>query len=419
MTGTPQGPIAYLSGEYPRATDTFIQREVAQLREQGLEVLTCSIRKTDSKHHVGPEQRAEFAATFQVQQRAKNPVHLLRAHLSVLGRGPRRWGAAAVLAWRIAPPGVLAALWQLFYFLQAAVLADYLRRNNVAHLHNHFANSSCSVAILASKMSGIPFSFTMHGPAIFYEPKHWRIDEKMAQAKFVSCISHFCRAQGMMFADQKHWPKLKIVHCGVDPEKYGQTPRTTFGKHIVFVGRLDAIKGVPLLLDAIAALRDRHPDMRVSIVGDGPHRTQLEAQAARLGLGEMAHFLGYRSQDEVAELLTDADMLVLPSFAEGVPVVLMEAMAARLPVIASQVAGVGELVEDGVSGHLIPAGDTQSLIARMDHLLSDPAVCAKMGATGREKVVADFDIYKEAAWLKALITAEDPAPLPLRPGGTR
>lgn len=414
MAETPKGPVAYLSGEYPRATDTFIQREVAQLRAQGLDVLTASIRKTDSKHHVGPEQRAEFAATFQVQQNARNPVHLLRAHLSVLRHAPGRWGAAALLARRIAPPGIRAALWQLFYFLQAAVLADHLRKKGVTHLHNHFANSSCSVAILASRMSGIPFSFTMHGPAIFYEPKHWRIDEKIAQARFVSCISHFCRAQGMMFADQNHWAKLKIVHCGVDPEKYGQTPHRTFGKHLVFVGRLDAIKGVPLLLDALSALRKDHPDARLSIVGDGPHREQLEQQAERLGLGDMVAFLGYRSQDAVADLLAEADMLVLPSFAEGVPVVLMEAMAARLPVIASQVAGVGELVEDGVSGHLIPAGDMQSLIARMDHLLSHPDVCAKMGEAGRAKVVRDFDIRKEAAWLKVLITAEDPAGHPLR-----
>jgi glycosyltransferase involved in cell wall biosynthesis len=409
------GPIAYLTGQYPRATDTFIQREVAQLRAQGLEVLTCSIRKTDSTHHVGPEQRAEFAATFQVQQQARNPLHLLRAHLSVLGRGPGRWRKAAILAWRTAPPGLRAALWQLFYFLQAAVLAEHLRANRVAHLHNHFADSSCSVAMVAACMNDIPFSFTMHGPAIFYEPKHWRIDEKMAQARFVSCISHFCRAQGMMFADQKHWPRLKIVHCGIDPEKYGKHARTTFGKHIVFVGRLDAVKGVPLLLEAVAALHDRHPDLRLSIVGDGPHREQLEQYAKRLGVDEIVGFLGYRSQDAVAELLAEADMLVLPSFAEGVPVVLMEAMAARLPVIASQVAGVGELVEDGVSGHLIPAGDMQSLIARMDHLLSHPEVCARMGEAGRARVLADFDIGKEAAWLKVLLTAEDPASLPLRP----
>jgi len=415
MSPSVQGPIAYLSGEYPRATDTFIQREVAQLRAQGMEVLTCSIRKTDSKHHVGPEQRAEFATTFQVQQTARNPVRLLAAHLSVLRRAPKRWAQAATLAWRIAPPGLRAGLWQLFYFLQAAVLADYLRRHAVTHLHNHFANSSCSVTLLASKMSGIPFSFTMHGPAIFYEPMYWRIDEKIAQARFVSCISHFCRAQGMMFADQSHWDKLKIVHCGIDPEKYGQEDRTPFGKRIIFVGRLDAVKGVPLLLDAVAALREKHPDMHVSIVGDGPHRAQLEQQAKALGLEGILHFLGYQSQDAVAGLLAEADMLVLPSFAEGVPVVLMEAMAARLPVIASQVAGVSELVEDGVSGYLIPAGDVQRLIARLDHLLSHPERGTAMGDAGRAKVVAEFNIQTEAAWLKTLLTAEDPAPLPLRP----
>jgi glycosyltransferase involved in cell wall biosynthesis len=286
----------------------------------------------------------------------------------------------------------------------------WLRRKGVVHLHNHFANSSGSVAMLTSVISGIPFSFTEHGPAIFFEPARWRIDEKVARARFVACISHFCRSQIMLFSDQAHWGKLAIVHCGVMPERYGQAPRNASGGHasgghVLFVGRLDPVKGVPLLLQAFAAVRARHPGARLSVVGDGPARGALEAQAQDLG-AEGVSFLGYRTQDEVAALLEQADMLVLPSFAEGVPVVLMEAMASRIPVIASQVAGVPELVADGVSGFVVPPGDLATLTDRLDRLLADPDLCARMGQAGRAAVVAGFDVDREAAWLLALFRGQ-------------
>lgn len=409
------GHIAYLTGQYPRATDTFIQREVAALRALGFTVETATIRATDPSHHVGPEQKAEHAATFAVMKSTLNPLRLLSAHFTMLRARPRGWLAAARLALQTRPPGIKATTRQLAYFLEAGVLAHHLRQKGVTHLHNHFADSSCSVAMLMSQMSGIPYSLTMHGPGIFFEPMHWRIDEKIARAAFVACISHFCRAQGMFFSDPVHWDRLKIVHCGVDPARYGQDADRSYGKRVLFVGRLDAVKGVPLLLEAMASLRHRHPDAVLTVVGDGPHRTQLETQASDLGL--VADFVGYKSQNDVAHILTTSDLLVLPSFAEGVPVVLMEAMAARLPVIASQVAGVGELVETGVSGFTIPAGNLDSLIMRMDQVLSDPALCARMGAAGQIRVVQEFDVNWEARWLGNLLKASASGTLPteLRP----
>ena len=393
------GRLAYLTGEYPKVSHTFIQREIAALRARSAEVLTYTVRRADPKDVVGPDQEAEQARTFGLLEQAKNPLLLLGAHLRLVTSHPGRWFRAAALAWRTRPPGLKAGLWQLFYFLEAGVLARDLQKNGVVHLHNHFANSSCSVAMLASTLSGIPFSFTMHGPAIFFEPMHWRIDEKIARAAFVACISHFCRSQAMFFSDRQHWNRLKIVHCGVTPENYGRTDRASYGKRIIFVGRLDAVKGVPLLIDAFAALRARHPEARLTIVGDGPDRASLEVQARASGVAETASFLGYRDQTQIADLLEGADMLVLPSFAEGVPVVLMEAMASRLPVIASQVAGVPELVENGISGFVIPAGDLDTLTDRIDQLLSDPGLCREMGLAGRAKVEAEFDLDREAGKL--------------------
>ncbi|MGR3540282.1 MAG: glycosyltransferase, partial [Hasllibacter sp.] len=273
-----------------------------------------------------------------------------------------------------------------------------------ARIHNHFADSSCTVAMLASEMTGIPFGFTEHGPNTFFDAPRWRLDEKVARAAHVVAISHFCRSQLMLFSDPDHWGKIAIVHCGVHPGLYGRGgPRAPGPPRVLFVGRLDAVKGAPLLLEAFAALRDSHPDAGLDVVGDGSDRARLEARAAELGLGAAATFHGYMAQDAVARMLERADVLVLPSFAEGVPVVLMEAMASRVPVIASRVAGVPELVEDGVSGFVVPPGDLDALTRRLGRLLDDPALRARMGEAGRGKVEAEFDIAREGAWLARVL----------------
>jgi glycosyltransferase involved in cell wall biosynthesis len=407
--------IAYLTGEYPRATDTFIQREVAALRALGLTVETCSIRRTGAEHHTGPEQRAEAAGTFHVLEAARAPRRLIGAHLAAWRR-PGAWLRALRLAWRTSPGGLKALAYQMIYLAEAAVLAQHLRARGLTHLHNHIAKSSGTVAMLASEMSGIPYSFTLHGPDIFYEPHRWRLDEKIARARFVACISHFARSQAMVFSDPEHWGKLHIVHCGVDPARYDGPPPEV-PAHLVFVGRLAAVKGVPVLFEALRGLIADHPDLRLTLVGDGPERKGLEARAE--GLRGHVTFAGYRSQEEVAALLRGATALVLPSFAEGLPVVLMEALAARVPVVATRIAGVAELVEDGVSGLLVPPGDAVALRAALARVLGDPALRRAMGEAGRARVVAEFASDKEAAWLAHLFEgyAGGTPPRTLRPEG--
>lgn len=403
----PRGRIAYLTGEYPKVSHTFIQREIAALRALGVDVVTCTVRRAPRKDVVGADQLAEQAQTFCILETARNPLRLIAAHASILGRSPARWFEAMGLAWRTRPPGLKALVWQAFYFAEAAVLARHLRRERVTHLHNHFANSSCSVAMLASVMSGIPFSFTEHGPAIFFEAHRWHIGEKVARARFVACISHFCRSQMMLFSDPAHWHKFAIVHCGVEPERYGRKPREGFGRRALFVGRMDPVKGVPVLLRAFAAVAPDYAEARLDLVGDGPAMASFREMAAATGVSDRIRFLGYRTQDEVADHLEEADVLVLPSFAEGVPVVLMEAMASRIPVIASRVAGVAELVEDGASGFVLPPGDDQALAAALRTLFDAPERGRDMGRAGRRKVEAEFDIRTEAAGLARLFAAAE------------
>lgn len=391
---TRAAPIAYLASEYPALSHTFIQREIAGVRETGQEVLTASIRRKFGHHIAGEAEAKEARETFYVVENASNLVTIISALGAALSR-PVRFGRAAALAWRSRAPGAKAALWQLFYLMEAMVLARHLQKHGVAHLHCHFENSGCSVAMLTAKLADIPFSFTLHGPSIFFEPRRQALGEKIAQARFVACISDFARSQGMIFADRAHWEKMEIVHCGVEPARYG-TLQAPEGQHLVFVGRLAAVKGVAMLLRAVAELAPSHPELRLTLIGDGPERNGLEALSRDLGIDAEVTFAGARTQAEVAEALGTANLFVLPSFAEGVPVVLMEAMASRVPVITTRIAGIPELVADGVSGRLVPPGNLPELCSAITDVLASPPAARAMGEAGRAKVEAEFDIAREA-----------------------
>jgi glycosyltransferase involved in cell wall biosynthesis len=407
MTETTDGPIAYLTGDYPKVSHTFILREVQAVRAAGLSVLTCSIRRPPASEFKGQEELSARSETFYVIAAAKNPLRLFTAQGRMFLRSPGRWFKTLGLAIRMRSPGLKALIWQLFYFLEAGVLADHLAKNRVRHLHNHFGNSSCSVAVLAAELADIPFSFTEHGPAIFFEVDRWSLPEKIARARFVVAITHFCRSQLMLFSDPKHWSKIAIVHCGVTPESYRRDPGGN-GKRVAFVGRLDPVKGALLLIEAMAEVLKSHPDATLTLAGDGPARAPAEARAAALGIATSVHFAGFRTQGQVADLLANSDMLVLPSFAEGLPVVYMEALASGIPVVASRVAGVQELVEDGVTGFTVPPGDVPTLVDRMLRLMDDPTKAREMGEAGRKAVEAGHDIRHEGAWLARLFRQGGP-----------
>jgi colanic acid/amylovoran biosynthesis glycosyltransferase len=395
--------VAYLTGEYPRATDTFIQREVAALRENGVEVSTFSIRRTGDEHIVGEEQRAERDRTFYILP--PKPIALLKAHLSLFASNPKRYLDALKLTWATRQPGIKGTLYQFFYFLEAGILADQIKQRQIQHLHNHFGDSSCSVAMLAAAVGGFTFSFTLHGPYIFFAPYTWRLDEKLKRALFVSCISYYCRSQAMIHVPAEKWEKMHIIHCGVDPALFQRVQHDRPGRRLLYTGRLAVVKGLPIVLQALSRLKPLHPDVLLTVVGDGSDRTSLEQMTRDLGLAENVDFVGYKSQAEVRQYMQNTDVFVLPSFAEGVPVSLMEAMAAGVPVVTTQIAGISELVENGVSGYLVPAGDPVSLADKVGVLLADQALRSQFGAAGRAKVEQEFDINQEAAWLHQVMTA--------------
>jgi len=406
--------IAYLTGEYPRVTDTFIQREVAALRQQGevneTTVQTFSVRLPQSYESLSTAQKEESDRTRYLLP--VQPLELLTAHSLLLFTRPRRYLKTLRLAWKTRQLGVRGTIYQLIYFLEAGILTRWLHHLGIEHLHNHFGDSSGTVTMLASALGDFGYSMTLHGPAIFFEPYRWQLSEKISRAKFVSCISYFCRSQAMIFAPLSAWPNLHIVHCGIDPKAFAErafadvetlTSAQRTGHRLLFVGRLAAAKGLPILLQSMAELKLTCDDIQLTVVGDGEDRAVLEAQVSALNLTESVDFVGYQSPDAVQGYLRQSDIFVMSSFAEGVPVVLMEAMMAGLPVVATQIAGISELVEEGVNGFIVPPGDIPSLTARIQRLMADGDLRRQLGDRGRVKVSESFNIHHEAKKLHQLM----------------
>jgi len=408
--------IAYMTGEYLRLSPfVFIHREVTALRRQGFHVETFTIRGlSDPTEAVNDAQREEAKTIFTVLPPTLG--RLLGSHAGIMRRSPERWWRAFRLAWSTRPPGLPALFRQLAYFAEAGIVAARMRERGLSHLHNHFASSSGTVAMLAAELGGFTFSISEHGPDIFYAPTWWRLDAKFSRALFVACISHFCRSQVLIWTPVERWHRVHIVHCGVDPAEYTPRVHRGRGRRLLFTGRLAGVKGLPILLEALARLRREGTDVELTLAGDGLDRALLEEEARRLGIAGAVHFAGYQSSDQVQSLLQETDVFVLPSFAEGVPVVLMEAMASGVPVVATRVAGVSELVEDGVSGFVVAPGDADALAEAITRLLDDPALRARFAVAGRETIEREFDVGREAAWLGRVISsALDGAVLPLRP----
>jgi glycosyltransferase involved in cell wall biosynthesis len=395
--------IAYMTGEYLRLSPfVFIYREIAALRALGFHVETLSIRGVrDPSEVVNSDQLEEARRTFFVLQVPASA--LFRAHCRMVSGAPRRYLRALRLAWQTRPPGLRALLRQIAYFAEAGIVAARMQERQLSHLHNHFASSSGTVAMLAAELGGFTFSISEHGPDIFFAPEWWRLDEKFARALFVCCISDFCRSQAMIFTPVDRWGRLHIVHCGVDPSEFAVRHHCGSSARLLFVGRLTAAKGVPLLLQAVAELRPRWPTLSLDIAGDGPDRMLVESLVSELRLEDCVRTHGFQSSEEVRRLLAETDVFVLASFAEGVPVVLMEAMATGVPVVTTQIAGIPELVRNGTSGLVVPPGNVTELARAIEKLLGDPALREEIGQAGRRIVEQEFNSEREGRWLAEIM----------------
>lgn len=406
--------VAYLTGRYPSVSHTFVLREAEELRARGLEVIPFSVWRSEARDLLARADREEAARTYNLLPPRPDWV---RAHLAALGQGPRHYAKALRRALALSQPSprglALGALW----FAESIVLWDRCRRGEVDHLHVHLNGTAPSVALLATafaKDAGAgtrSWSLTVHGPAEFYDVARERLGRKVRSADLVVCISDFARSQLTGLVEEEHWGKLRVVHCGVDPQAF-QPSSGRASEHgqggrlrILSVGRMTQVKGQTVLLEAIAALRGRGVEVGATFVGDGPRRAELERLSASLGLDHEVTFAGAVGQDEIRPLYRQADLFCTSSFAEGVPVVLMEAMAMEVAVIAPAIMGIPELVEHGEQGLLVRPARSDLLADAIQRLAENAPERVALGAAGREKVIAEFSIADSADTLAGLFRA--------------
>ena len=383
--------VAYLISEYPAPSHTFIRREIAALREQACEIATFSVRRTDPGSD-GPLDRAERMTTTAILDR---PVTaFVRTLLAEAAGSPRKLFRTFALAQRHRVPGLRAAVWALFHFAEAIVVARLVRAGGHDRIHCHFANSGATVGMLAASHLGLPWSMTLHGISETDYPAGALLADKVRRASFVACASYFMRAQAMRIVDPIHWDKLRIVRCAIDPTALPEPSQATVDGPVslICVGRLSSEKGHAGLLRALRAVIDNGYQARLCIVGDGPLLASLRAQAAQLALDDFVTFAGRLDEQATLKAIATSDCLVLPSLMEGLPVVLIEAMALGKPVLTSWVAGVPELVEPGQNGLLFAPGDWGGLADKLTLLVADPDLRLRLGAAAKQRIYPEFSV---------------------------
>jgi colanic acid/amylovoran biosynthesis glycosyltransferase len=400
----PNRRIAYVVSEYPKVSHSFIRREILALERCGWHILRVAMRGWDTVL-VDPSDMQERGRTLFVLKGGMLPLAVAAAR--TLATMPRRFFSALSLAVQMMHRSDRPFLWHLIYLAEACWMVPHLKRRQIDHLHAHFGTNPAEVAMLASVLIGGTYSLTVHGPEEFDRAPSIHLREKIRRAELVVAISSFGRSQLFRLADQESWDKIQVVHCGID-RAFTDEPKggTCRAGRLVCVGRLCEQKGQLLLVKAAALLAAEGREFELVLVGDGEHRPLIEALIARLGLAAFVRITGWASAEQVRDEILGARALVLPSFAEGLPVVLMEAMALGKPVLTTYVAGIPELVIDGETGWLFPAGSIDDMLAAMRACLQTPdGELQRMGRAARIRVLKRHDIDGQVARLSELLTS--------------
>jgi glycosyltransferase involved in cell wall biosynthesis len=393
--------LAYLLNTYPAPSGTFIRGEIEALEAQGVTVTRLAVRRYDGQlvdaADVREQERTRYLLDGNVaglcgatlKEAIVNPRGLLRALPSWL-RLLRNAGGGFVR--------------HTAYLMQAAALKQTTARLGVDHVHSHFSNNAVAVAMLSRRLGGPSYSFTAHGPDEFAEPERQSFPEKIGRAAFVIAISTYCRTLLMELArDEGARTKIHIARCGLALERFTVAPPIENGNRtLVCVGRLCPQKGQVHIPAAVAALKPRFPDIKVVLVGDGESRNAIEREIERHGVAREVVLHGWATNEEVRRLIAESRALLLPSYAEGLPIVIMETFGIGRPVISTTIAGIPELV-DSDCGWLVAPGDHEALVAAMGTALAaSPETLHRMGLEGRRRVDELHDRRRLATRLRQL-----------------
>jgi len=407
--------IAYVVSQYPAISHVFIQREVRALRALGLRIETFTIRRGEGHSLIDREERRRTTSILPATM-----TKLGRAHIQAALRSPVAYVATLSFAVSRGSCNPRRTLWQMFYFAEAIILWAHCERRRIRHVHAHFANAGADVARLTAtfgRRSGESWtwSFTMHGSAEFLDMRRFGLASKVKDASFVVCISDYCKSQLMWLTDPSGWWRLSVIHCGVEPsvpvQETHDRPISGRPLRVLTIGRLIPLKGQAVLIDAGRVLRTRGVDVDIRVIGGGPFLPVLFDRARLSGMEHSTHFLGAIGQDGMEEHFQWADVFCLPSMMEGLPVVLMEAMVRGVPVVATAITGVLELVTDNRDGLLVRPGRADLLADALERLAADTTMRERLSRDGRARVVNDFNLSTSATQLKRLFEGQAATPI--------
>jgi colanic acid/amylovoran biosynthesis glycosyltransferase len=409
VQSVPARKLAYLLSIYPAVSHTFFLNEICELRKLGLAIEVASINTPDqAPEGVTVREAEELKSTFYVKAVKRTNILRLLAKLiftrpAVVLRGLR--GALSLDPWDFR-----ASAYALFYLVEALLVGDWMNRRGHDHLHVHFGGSVATVAMLVTTAWGIPYSIMIHGPDEFYDVSQTHLRAKVEQAQFVFCISDYCHSQVMKIAAPSHWDKLHVLRLGVDPAVFVpcRLLRNDSLIEIICVGRLVPAKGQLILLRAVFHLLLKGYPLRLRFVGDGADRPRLEEFIEEHRLGDSVVLEGARNHESTRLLLGQADIFALPSFAEGLPVALMEAMAMEVPCVSTYVAAIPELIRDGLDGLLVPPSSHEGLMAALERLIVDPELRCKLARSGRLRVVELYNLEQNMRSLAAVFENQLP-----------
>jgi glycosyltransferase involved in cell wall biosynthesis len=405
--------VGYVLTHYPRLAQTFIAGEIAELERRGVHVLPTALNTCPPEERATEDAKAEHERTFYVKQTGR--LTILKTLARVASHKPIGFARLLVRATRSGGSDPKAIVWRLFYVVEGLLIWDHCRTRAVRHLHAHFGQAPASVAWFTAEVgnlmdgSGWTFSFTIHGFQDFVNERDARLDLKAASAAYVVCVSDFTRSQLMRVSDPAHWDKFHVVRCGIDVQAFKFRPPPALGHppRILVVARVSSEKGHVVLLRSVQVLHLEGLAVGIEIVGSGDFVAEVRAEGHRLGIDHLVDFLGELPVHEVQQRLAAADVFCLPSFAEGLPVSIMEAMAVGVPVVTTFISGIPELAVHGHTALVVPAGNVDALADALRTILTNTELRARLTEAARQAVETHHSNTDNVADLLKILNAAD------------
>lgn len=392
--------MAYVVSQYPMLSMIFIIREVIQLRNLGFRIDVASINAADrGREGLTETEAAEADMTYYVIPDGIRGA--LSAHTKTLKDNPVSYFRGWVRAFKLARLDIRRLVYNIAYLTEALMIGTWMQTRKQTHLHAHLGSQAATIAMLVKEVFGFSFSITVHGPDEFYDADRQYLGEKVIHSDFICCISHFARSQLSKLSPYEHWHKLKVARLGVDPslfkpKKFNKNPDIF---EVICVGRLCSAKGQHVLVDAIDHIIKQGKKIRLRIVGDGVDRQSLEKHVKDAGLDQDIIFEGAVNQDRIRDLYSRADAFSIPSFAEGIPVVLMEAMSMEIPCVTTRITGIPELIRDGIDGLMVAPSDVKGLAGALIQLMDKPELRKSMGKKARQRIIDEYNLEKNVGQL--------------------